>query len=127
MIYKNYTPHDIVLFKKSGKFQYNSQTKNYYLADKSRNELKYEWKSLGVARCESNRESIPSPDGIPWVRLNKPTIYNLPEPEEGVLYIVSMKVARAAKELGRTDCVAPSKRVRDRYGKRLGCLGFIFV
>ena len=85
------------------------------------------WKSLGVARCETERIAIDSPDGIPWVKSKRANITNLPEPEEGVIYIVSMKVARAAKELGRTDCVAPSKRVRDEYGNRLGCLGFLFV
>ncbi|MBO6281953.1 MAG: hypothetical protein J6N49_05440 [Alphaproteobacteria bacterium] len=35
-------------------------------------------------------------------------IINLPEPEDGVKYIVSALVLSAAKAQGRTDCVAPA-------------------
>lgn len=35
-------------------------------------------------------------------------IENLPEPEEGTIYIVSAMVLAAAKEKGRTDVVAPA-------------------
>lgn len=35
-------------------------------------------------------------------------ITGLPEPADGVLYIVSALVLTAAKSVGRTDCVAPA-------------------
>lgn len=42
-------------------------------------------------------------------------IENLPEPEEGTIYIVSAMVLAAAKEKGRTDVVAPATGHPDNY------------
>jgi hypothetical protein len=47
-------------------------------------------------------------------------VTDLPEPEEGTIYIVSGMVAAAAP---RPDVMSPGTLVRDDQGKPMGCLG----
>lgn len=53
----------------------------------------------------------------------------LPEPEEGTTYIVSAMVLSAAKQSGRTDCVAPATGhpdcARDENGRIVSVPGFV--
>lgn len=58
---------------------------------------------------------------IPVVKITWGEIENLPDPAEGVRYIVSRIVADAAKAQGRTDCLVPDTVVRDDKGIILGC------
>ena len=53
---------------------------------------------------------------IPLLRLQERTIIGLPEPEEGVIYVVSGIVATAAQ---RQDVVAPSRVVREEKSGRV--------
>lgn len=46
-------------------------------------------------------------------------IVDLPEEQEGVLYIVSMLVAARAE--GRTDLVSPGSQIRNEAGQVIGC------
>ena len=46
-------------------------------------------------------------------------VIDLPEPEEGVLYVVSMLVAARAE--GRTDLVSPGRQLRNDAGQVIGC------
>lgn len=48
-------------------------------------------------------------------------IVDLPEPQEGVLYIVSMLVAARAQN--RTDLVSPGRQLRNEAGQVIGCAG----
>ena len=48
-------------------------------------------------------------------------IVDLPEPEEGVIYVVSMLVA--ARAVGRTDLVSPGRQLRNEAGQVIGCAG----
>ena len=48
-------------------------------------------------------------------------VIDLPEPQEGVVYIVSMLVAARAK--GRTDLVSPGRQIRNEAGQVIGCAG----
>lgn len=48
-------------------------------------------------------------------------VTGLPEPEDGVLYIVSMMVLEACR---REDLIAPVDMVRDNTGRIIGCRGF---
>ena len=57
-------------------------------------------------------------DGIPVVRKGFGEIENLPEPQEGVFYIVSALVAQAARD--RDDLLIPDDLVRDEEGKIIG-------
>lgn len=46
---------------------------------------------------------------IPTMQTTLGEITNLPEPQEGVVFIVSIPVAQyAASQLGRSDCAAPN-------------------
>ena len=52
------------------------------------------------------------------------TITGLPPEQDGIYLIVSGLVAATASQLGRNDCVAPNKLVRDADNPSaiLGCL-----
>lgn len=48
-------------------------------------------------------------------------VIDLPEPQEGVIYIVSMLVA--ARAVGRNDLVSPGRQLRNEAGQVIGCAG----
>lgn len=48
-------------------------------------------------------------------------VVDLPEPQEGVLYVVSMLVA--ARASNRTDLVSPGRQLRNEAGQVIGCAG----
>lgn len=62
--------------------------------------------SRGVARCATVRQALPDVAGVRLVRQAFGAVENLPEPVEGVVYVVSALVLSA---LGgsRPDVVAP--------------------
>ena len=80
-----------------------------------------------VARVETTHTSPEGPFNIMQVRYGR--ITNLPEPQEGTLYIVSLIVLQAAKQQGRTDCVAPATGhpdvVRNEKGQIVSVPGFV--
>jgi hypothetical protein len=59
-------------------------------------------------------------DGIPTYIVETGEITGLPEPEAGVVYIVSGYVSGKVQ---RKDVVAPGELVRDEDGRPIGCLG----
>lgn len=61
--------------------------------------------SAGIARV-SNSFTDFNTDGVCDVTFGD--IVGLPDPQDGVTYIVSAIVLSAAKLAGRTDCVAPA-------------------
>ena len=58
-------------------------------------------------------------DGIPLSRTEFGEPVNLPEPEEGTLFIVSQIVKNAIP--GRSDLVVPAEVLRDDKGQIVGC------
>ncbi|KNZ70326.1 hypothetical protein Tfer_0886 [Thermincola ferriacetica] len=56
---------------------------------------------------------------IPVIRKSLGRVENLPDPEEGTFYIVSLAVAQAARH--RRDLLVPNDTVRDEQGKIIGC------
>ena len=79
--FKNYTPHAITL--NDGR----------------------EFASEGLARVKATFTSFDE-NGVCSQQFGEAT--GLPEPTDGVLYIVSVLVLIAVKLQGRTDCVAPA-------------------
>lgn len=79
-----------------------------------------------VARV-SNSFSEPDDDNV--MSISYGNIEGLPEPADNTLYIVSALVLSAAKEKGRTDCVAPATGhpdcVRSEKGFILSVPGFV--
>lgn len=75
-----------------------------------------------VARLEVVREVAPPVLSIiPAQRERRGGITGLPEPQAGIVYVVSFAVAQAA---AREDIVAPGPAVRDEQGRVVGCEGF---
>ena len=60
---------------------------------------------------------------IPVTRSVYGKVTNLPEQKNGTAYIVSLLVAKAAKEEGRdiSDLFIPNETVRDEQGRIVGC------
>lgn len=82
--------------------------------------------SEGLARVSATFSSFDE-NGVCAQQFGNVT--GLPEPEENTLYIVSILVLTAAKEQGRTDCVAPAtghpECVRDEKGFIISVPGFV--
>jgi hypothetical protein len=101
----NLTPHPIVLYTKDGR--------------------KITLPSEGVARVREVKEDAGELEleggTVPLCRkFLSGEVEGLPEPKEGVIYIVSLLAAQRAWELGRTDVVAPSDYIRDEEGRIIG-------
>lgn len=81
----------------------------------------------GPARCEIERafieelqvQNIPFPLPVRGTRLG--AVVSLPEPQEGVVYVVSRQVAEAAPE--RRDLYVVDDTVRDEQGRVVGARG----
>ena len=81
--------------------------------------------SQGIARCSENEEHLETIniDGIniPIVKKTYGDITGLLEPSNGTIYIVSLLVAKAASDIGRSDVVCPANPVRNEQGQIVGC------
>lgn len=79
--------------------------------------------SGSLARCIEQVEAAGSVEGVPLVRKSFGSVEGLPEPVDGVLYIVSGLVLSALAG-SRSDVVAPGNPVRDDSGRIIGCAAF---
>lgn len=85
--------------------------------------------SAGVARCSVKKERVATiginDHNIPvsWVTFGE--VVDLPEPQDGTIYIVSRAVAEARRD--RDDLLVPDDLVRDEEGRIVGCRGFAVV
>jgi hypothetical protein len=91
----NYTPHAIVLCGKS-------------------------YESNGVARCKTLESVVAEINGIKVNKREFGGVEGLPEPAEGVVYVVSSIVAQALKG-SRDDVFVPDEFIRDEKGNIIGC------
>lgn len=73
-----------------------------------------------VARVVVEHHEIGEHSGVPLLVGCYGEVSNLPEPKDGVLYIVSSAVRTAIPS--RKDLASPAHLVRDEEGRILGCL-----
>ena len=73
-------------------------------------------------RCTANSVVVGDVDGIPLTKTVYGEVFNLPEYEEGVFWIVSQLCRNARPERG--DLLSPSQQIRDKEGKIIGCKSF---
>jgi hypothetical protein len=115
----NATPHSITLVSREGVEQDN---RRQFLAE-TVEILREIPPSEILARVSMINFPAGEIDGIAIESVTYGEIEGLPEPQEGVYYIVSGLVAAAAAKIGRVDCLAPGALVRDKKtGVILGCL-----
>lgn len=69
------------------------------------------------ARCAQAEIAAGEIGGLPVVRMQFGAIANLPEPQEGTIFVASLIVCQAARRLGRTDVFAVARTVRDDAGR----------
>ena len=80
--------------------------------------------STGLARIDMVSTEVDKYDNVPIYRSEyKGSLQGLPEPKEGVIYIVSALALNAVPSY-RNDVVAPGSLVRDKDGNPNGCRGF---
>ena len=82
--------------------------------------------SSGVSRAACVETPVGQIDGVPVFRMAFGEPENVPDPEEGVMYVVSSITAQACREAGRTtsDLLLPARTVRDSEGRVIGCTAF---
>jgi hypothetical protein len=95
---KNLTPHALTLVSETGTETFPSE---------------------GLARCAQATQSAGDHEGIPLVNTVFGAVDGLPDPEPGVLYVVSALVRAAVPS--RTDVASPGDLVRDSAGAVIGC------
>jgi len=102
-IIKNLTPHTINILDEDGT-------------------LIREFPSEGIAMISQSKEVLDELDLIQFVKTSFGEPVVLPDPEEGVVYIVSLATVDAAKAHGRDvhDLILTSDPVRDNEGHIIG-------
>jgi hypothetical protein len=93
-----------------------------------RNAVVVEFPSRGLARAVQVKVSTDPVAGIPTSRMELTHVEALPEPAKGVLLIVSLITANAARELGRQchDLLVPGPGIRNESGGVIGCRELIW-
>jgi len=80
--------------------------------------------SRGIARVKSATQVVDNIKGVTIYRSTfEGTIEGLPDPVDGIVYIVSALALNAVPK-HRNDVVAPGNLVRDDQGQPVGCSGF---
>ena len=102
---RNCTPHDIVIFGATGGVIVTLKP------------------SGDVARVEQTLVQVGECDGIPIYRRRFGDLVGLPEPVDGVWFVVSALVAQAAPRRG--DLLSPGELIRNTAGQPIGCRGLI--
>jgi len=128
---KNLTPHTLVILSPDpeGEIEGTLETGPKATFQKFRKVAEIPPSGV-VARAQAREEQVGSVSvegtEIPVVRMSygKPT--DLPEPEEGTYYYVSLLTAQAARASGRRtdDLLFSGKTVRDRNGRIIGLISF---
>lgn len=72
-----------------------------------------------IARVTTNTMTTGEINGIPVTTTEYSKVENLPAPEEGVIYLVSLAVAQRC--IGRTDIYIPNEQIRNEQGQVIGC------
>ena len=106
----NLTPHEINVISEDGT-------------------IKMSFPSEGIARASQKMVVVGSLNNIELVSIKFGETEDLPEPQEGRFFIVSMVTANAAKAEGRTtsDLLVTADPVRDDAGRIIGCRRFALV
>lgn len=100
----NYTPHEV----------------DVYVDNKI-----YVFPSMGLARCKQATYSAGTLNGLPLCKTIYGEVEGLPQPQIGVMYIVSRVVRQALPQ--REDLLVPNDLIRDSEGNVLGCKALAVV
>ncbi len=103
----NLTPHVVRIYNNTG-------------------EVAAEYQTISVARAKQNVVPDGEIDGVAVVKIEYGEPEGLPDPQEGVYYIVSAITALSARAAGRDtgDLLLTSDPVRDEHGDIIGCRSF---
>jgi hypothetical protein len=74
-----------------------------------------------VARCSVKSEKVGEAEGVDLFAASFGLVEDLPNPEEGTIFVVSMLVRSALP--AREDLASPGDLIRDDKGQPVGCKG----
>lgn len=100
----NLCPHDVHVYNENGQL------------------VKCYEQSGQVARVAFTKYTVDYVDGFPVEVRRGKKVVNLPEPEEGTIYIVSEVTLNECRD--RMDLIAPGRKYKV-YGKTVGCTTFM--
>jgi len=127
---RNLTPHAASIFVEDEEGPVTGSVGFGRAARTTTFRLVSELASEGNARANQSDENVGkvevADEVINVVRTTFGTPVDLPEPQNGVMLLVSLITANAAKAAGRTteDLLLTSNPVRDEAGKIMGCTQF---
>lgn len=101
MTIKNLTPHPITLITSTGEIRVIAPT-------------------VPAVRCAEVVTPAGRVDGITVIRKDLGELIGLPEPELGILFVVSLAAATAAWKVGRRDVLTIGETTRDESGRITG-------
>lgn len=81
--------------------------------------------SSGIARAKQESKQVGEIGRIPVYNTVYGEVENLPEPQDGVIYVVSALTAQAVPD--REDVYITFGAVRDADGRIIGCTGLAHV
>ena len=130
----NLTPHPLVLKLPCAVCNGEGRCAHPECADHY-GQITTEIASSGIARCEEHAVEVGEistatlehvATGRPYVLIPVVTtvygkVTGLPEPQTGVIYVVSSITAQACRD--RNDVYVPARVVRDGLGRIIGCAG----
>lgn len=127
---RNLTPHAASIFVEDEQGPVTGSVGFGRAAKTTTFRLVAELASEGNARANQQDESVGkvevAGEVLPVVRTTFGNPVDLPEPSDGVMLLVSLITANAAKAAGRPtgDLLITSNPVRDEAGKIMGCTQF---
>ena len=77
-----------------------------------------------LARAEEVRTQVNVFNGFPVYAMSFGGLTGLPEPQDGVLYVVSLLACQAGAAAGRFDLIGVTDMVRDDAGRIVGAQAF---
>ena len=72
-----------------------------------------------IARVATQSKTVGEINGIPVKETVFGEVENLPDPQDGIVYLVSSLVAQRCRD--RRDVFVPNESVRDSEGRIIGC------
>lgn len=105
MNFVNLTPHELNIYNRDGEHVTDIEP------------------SGDTVRVDVSRDVVDEIGDIPILETEYGEVDGLPEPEEGVVYIVSGFVKTHPSVESREDVYSPGELVRDDEGNPIGCKG----
>jgi hypothetical protein len=119
----NLTPHPIRVYNNDTPDRLEDPTSGLlFKVDPMEKPARIAMIDLGQAGTVMDEYASGHTTWVEWIEFGR--VHDLPEPEQGTTFIVSLVVALACARRDRPDLVFPMSEVRNMDGTVIGCRGF---